>query len=230
MATIDEQPPTTSNAEDAVPPEEDDEDEPDEYFVEAIKGKRKNPKTGIVEYLIKWQDYPESANTWEPIDNLSCPDLITKFNEAEKNKKTKRRSTLGNKEIQTKRSKKDDSPPPENILVEDEIDNVSTTETLSSTDSTSKQKEVEAAARQPKGFERGLPIEQIVGSCTDDDDKIWFFIKWKGVNDFEMIESIEVEDKAPRALCVWYRERLYHLIKHPSDLNCQQVTQGNGRV
>lgn len=226
MATNDEQPPPVPVIEGA-PAEGDDNEEPDEFSVEAIKGKRKNPKTGLVEYLIKWQDYPESANSWEPIDNLSCPELIAKFNETEKNKR-KRRSVIENKESQLKRSKKVGEPHTiaDNILVEDEVDNISTTETLSSTDSNSKekQKEVEAVARQPKGFERGLPIETIVGSSFDDDMRLWFFIKWKGVDGLECVDIAELEDKAPRALCEWYRERLCHSIKLVSDPTNEELT------
>lgn len=212
-----------------VQEETEDSDEPDEYSVEAIRGKRKNQRTGLTEYLIKWQDYPESDNTWEPIDNLKCPDLILKFNEAEKNKR-KRRSVVENKESQTKRTRKlDDSRTnAEPIFVEDEVDNISTTETLSSTDSNQKEKQkelAEIAARQPKGFDRGLPIDKIIGSCTDDDRKLWFFVKWQGMPEMELVDVTEVEEKAPRVLCCWYRERLLYNIdqntKNQTDLTVQ---------
>lgn len=215
MATNEEEHPPPASDNEAAANGQEDSDEPDEYSVEAIRKKRLN-KDGIVEYLIKWQDYPESANTWEPIDNLSCPELIAKFNETEKNKQRKRRSIQEPKESQAKRSR-----PIENLLVEDELDNLSSTETLSSTDS--KQREADTAPRRPKGFERGKPIEHIVGSCTDDEDKLWFFVKWQGVSELELVESTELEDKEPRILCQWYRERLYYSIKNP-DLNCQPVS------
>jgi len=32
-----------------------------------------------VKYLIKWKDYPHSENTWEPKQNLNCPDLLEAF-------------------------------------------------------------------------------------------------------------------------------------------------------
>ena len=38
------------------------------YDVEDIVGKRIN--CGIVEYLVKWFNYPSEQNTWEPIENL----------------------------------------------------------------------------------------------------------------------------------------------------------------
>ena len=42
------------------------------YDVEAIVTSRKASKRrGGAEYLIKWLDYGEEANTWEPLPNLA---------------------------------------------------------------------------------------------------------------------------------------------------------------
>ncbi|XP_019159615.1 PREDICTED: chromo domain protein LHP1-like isoform X3 [Ipomoea nil] len=48
------------------------------YELEAIRKKRL--QQGKVQYLIKWRGWPESANTWEPHENLSsCPDVVAAF-------------------------------------------------------------------------------------------------------------------------------------------------------
>ncbi|CAN6864420.1 unnamed protein product [Brassica oleracea var. botrytis] len=75
--------------------EEDDEDEEDEedggggkeerpkldegfFEIEAIR--RKRVRKGKVQYLIKWRGWPETANTWEPKENLqSIADVIDAF-------------------------------------------------------------------------------------------------------------------------------------------------------
>ncbi|XP_058225139.1 chromo domain protein LHP1 isoform X1 [Rhododendron vialii] len=50
------------------------------YEIEAVRKKR--VRKGEVQYLIKWRGWPETANTWEPIENLlSCSDIIDAFEE-----------------------------------------------------------------------------------------------------------------------------------------------------
>ena len=49
-----------------------------EYSVEKIIDKDCDLK-GNVKYLIKWKGYEDSGNTWEPIGNLYCDDLIEEF-------------------------------------------------------------------------------------------------------------------------------------------------------
>ena len=48
------------------------------YSVEKIIRKKINDE-GKVLYYLKWYEYPETENTWEPEDNLNCPELIRKF-------------------------------------------------------------------------------------------------------------------------------------------------------
>ncbi|XP_014516645.1 chromo domain protein LHP1 [Vigna radiata var. radiata] len=51
------------------------------YEVEAIR--RKRVRKGQVQYFIKWNGWPETANTWEPPENLvSVPDIVEAFEES----------------------------------------------------------------------------------------------------------------------------------------------------
>ncbi|KAJ7065414.1 hypothetical protein C8F01DRAFT_745060 [Mycena amicta] len=64
---------------------------PERWYVEAImKAQRQKNTTGDITrfsvrqggwvYFVKWAGWPDSANTWEPIENLlSCLGLITRF-------------------------------------------------------------------------------------------------------------------------------------------------------
>jgi hypothetical protein len=51
----------------------------EQYEVKAIRSHQCNRRK--LQYLIKWKGYPESDNTWEPVDNVQAPLLIRKYHE-----------------------------------------------------------------------------------------------------------------------------------------------------
>ena len=53
-------------------------------------------KNGKREDLLKWKNYPDSENTWEPHSNLDYPELISDFEDRlkKKNEEKKRNDRL----------------------------------------------------------------------------------------------------------------------------------------
>ena len=59
-------------------PPSDEEMEEEEFVVGKVK-RRKIGEDGKELFLIKWEGYPDSENTWEPREYLNCPKLIAKY-------------------------------------------------------------------------------------------------------------------------------------------------------
>ncbi|KAJ1038022.1 hypothetical protein NDA10_000617 [Ustilago hordei] len=52
-------------------------DEDLDFEVEALIDKRSH--NGTTEYKVLWRGYSEEAASWEPVENLNCPDLIQEY-------------------------------------------------------------------------------------------------------------------------------------------------------
>jgi chromobox protein 1 len=147
--------------------------EEEEYTVEKVVDKR-IVKGGKIEYLLKWKGYGDEDNTWEPKENLDCEDLILEFERKLKEKAAKK-----------KEEKKDDPK----------------RKSVSGTPSGDKKKKTDDD--RPRGFDRGLEPERIIGA-TDSSGELMFLIKWKGSDEADLVPAREANIKCAQTVIRFY--------------------------
>uniref|UniRef100_A0A131XAM8 Heterochromatin protein 1 n=1 Tax=Hyalomma excavatum TaxID=257692 RepID=A0A131XAM8_9ACAR len=153
----------------------------EEFTVEKILDKR--VRNGRVEYFLKWKGYPDSENTWEPHSNLDCPELIQEFEDNRKKREEKKR-TAG-----AKANGAAEEPKKKKAKSASEVRQPSEEET------------------QPRGFDRGLEPERIIGA-TDSSGELMFLIKWKNSDEADLVPSRLANVKCPQVVIQFYEERL----------------------
>ncbi|KAJ1596435.1 hypothetical protein NDA11_000234 [Ustilago hordei] len=80
-------------------------DEDLDFEVEALIDKRSH--NGTTEYKVLWRGYSEEAASWEPVENLNCPDLIQEYEVSEGGRRRRSRERK-RKEDDVERRRKDD--------------------------------------------------------------------------------------------------------------------------
>ncbi|KAK7167354.1 hypothetical protein R3I94_001673 [Phoxinus phoxinus] len=152
-------------------------EEEEEYVVEKVLDRR--VVKGRVEFLLKWKGFSEEDNTWEPEDNLDCPDLIAEYMLKHKPVSDEKKDSSGKRKGESDTDGGEDSRPKKR---KDEQD-------------------------KPRGFSRGLDPERIIGA-TDSSGELMFLMKWKNSDEADLVPAKEANVKCPQVVISFYEERL----------------------
>ncbi|KAK1172963.1 hypothetical protein AOXY_G5675 [Acipenser oxyrinchus oxyrinchus] len=152
------------------------ENEPEEFVVEKVIDRR--VVNGKVEYYLKWKGFGDTDNTWEPEENLDCPELIEGF--------------LANQKA----------------TVEKTVEKTDSNKRKSESESEeSKAKKKKETPDKPRGFARSLEPERIIGA-TDSSGELMFLMKWKESDEADLVPAKEANVKCPQVVIAFYEERL----------------------
>jgi len=199
--------------------------------VEKILDKRTSG--GKTEYFLKWKNYSDEDNTWEPEENLDCAELIKEFEaqllKRKDNKKKKeqpaersvsRKRTLSNSTVASNASS-DAGTSKERRKASPKVKPVPVTSVAEKSDKIADKKDEEededddvselecsdtsSAHASATGIKK-VP-EKIIGA-TDSSGQLMFLLKWQGIEEADLIPAKEANTMCPQIVIKFYEERL----------------------
>lgn len=170
----------------------------EEFSVEKVLGHR--IKNGKVEYLLKWKGYSDDDNTWEPEDNLDCPELISAYETA-----------------RLKREREAAAPPVPPVVpppVTDAVMEESLASRKRSRRGDKKKKgEPLQEIEKPRGLARGLAPEKILAGQLFH-GTLYFLVKWQNCFDVDVVPGHDLGEAYPDFVINYYEECAPFSVRH----------------
>lgn len=153
---------------------------------------------GRVEYFLKWKGFTDAENTWEPEDNLDCPELIETF----------LRSTNFSEENEEELNEQGFIPKEEMTEQEAEISCLQSqqqTHTMQSSDDVLEPNDEQSES--PTDLSTYPEPECIIGS-TDRQGELMFLVKWKNSDNVALLPAREASARCPQVVIDFYERKL----------------------
>ncbi|XP_028281062.1 chromobox protein homolog 3b isoform X2 [Parambassis ranga] len=157
-----------------------------EFVVEKII--RRRIFNGRVEYFLKWKGFTDAENTWEPEDNLDCPELIEEF--------------LRNTQISEENEEEQTEFVPKEEMTEQETEITCAVQSDGSVLQPDDQ-----PSDSPTNLSTYLEPECIIGS-TDRKGELMFLVKWKNSDDVALLPAREASARCPQVVIDFYEQKL----------------------
>ncbi|KAL6109112.1 cbx3 [Pungitius sinensis] len=164
-----------------------------EFVVEKII--RRRIFNGRVEYFLKWKGFTDAENTWEPQDNLDCPELIEEF----------LRNTHFSEGNEEERAEQELIPKEEMTEQETEISCMQPQQQAQTVQSNSEPDDRQSDT--PTDLSTYPEPECIIGS-TDRQGELMFLVKWKNSNDVALLPAREASARCPQVVIDFYEKKL----------------------
>nr|XP_057939521.1 chromobox protein homolog 3b isoform X2 [Doryrhamphus excisus] len=151
-----------------------------EFVVEKIT--RRRISNGKVEYFLKWKGFTDADNTWEPEDNLDCPELIEDF--------------LRNHFSEDNEEEEQEFVPKEELREEMEFRH-----------NQDCGGDIVGDPDSPTDYSAYPQPECIIGSA-DRKGELMFLVKWKNSGDVALLSAHEASARCPQAVIDFYEQKL----------------------
>ncbi|XP_055759482.1 chromobox protein homolog 3-like isoform X2 [Salvelinus fontinalis] len=162
-----------------------------EFVVEKIIHRRVS--NGRVEYYLKWKGFTDADNTWEPEDNLVCPELIEEF--------LRNLCLSGENQVEEENLR----PVEPELVPKEELAGQETEIVYSE----QRHNDLQEPADQdsPTALTCPLEPERIIGS-TDRHGELMFLIKWKNRDEVALLSAREASARYPEMVVGFYEDKL----------------------